>query len=63
MLAMSGVGWFGLGVLGFIILVALAFWPARVARRKGHSWLLYFIFSRCGFFISDNDNKSLSLFR
>jgi hypothetical protein len=45
MLAMSGFGWFGLGVLGFIILVALAFWPARVARRKGHSWLLFFIFS------------------
>jgi hypothetical protein len=28
MLAMSGVGWFGLGILGFIILVALAFWDA-----------------------------------
>jgi hypothetical protein len=25
--------------------VALAFWPARVARRKGHSFLGYFIFS------------------
>jgi hypothetical protein len=25
--------------------VAIAFWPARVARRKGHSWLLFFIFS------------------
>jgi hypothetical protein len=45
MFAMSGIGWFGLGILGFIILVALAFWPARVARRKGHSWLLFFIFS------------------
>jgi hypothetical protein len=45
MLAMSGIGWFGLGVLGVIILVALAFWPARVARRKGHSWLLFFVFS------------------
>jgi ABC-type Mn2+/Zn2+ transport system permease subunit len=44
-LAMSGVAWFGLGIVGFIILVALAFWPARVARRKGHSWLLCFIFS------------------
>jgi hypothetical protein len=41
---MSGWGCFGLGVLG-LILVALAFWPARVARRKGHSWLLRFIFS------------------
>ncbi len=26
-------------------LVALAFWPARVARRMGYSWLLFFIFS------------------
>jgi hypothetical protein len=33
-----------------IILLALAFWPARVARRKGHSWLLYFIFSLFLFF-------------
>jgi hypothetical protein len=23
----------------------VAFWPARVARRKGHSFLAYFIFS------------------
>jgi hypothetical protein len=30
--------------------VALAFCPARVARRKGHSWLLYFIFSLFFFF-------------
>jgi len=28
-----------------IIWIALAFWPARVAGRKGHSFLLYFIFS------------------
>jgi hypothetical protein len=26
-------------------LVAIAFWPARVAARKGHSFLGYFIFS------------------
>ncbi len=31
-------------------LVALAFWPARVARRKGHSWLLFFLFSLFLFF-------------
>jgi len=42
---MSGWGWFGIGILGLILWVALAFWPARVARRKGHSWLLFFIFS------------------
>ena len=50
MFAMSGVGWFGLGIVGLIILIALAFWPARVARRKGHSWLLFFIFSLFLFF-------------
>lgn len=27
------------------IWIALAFWPARVAARKGHSFLGYFIFS------------------
>jgi hypothetical protein len=37
--------WSLFGIFCFIILVALAFWPARVARRKGHSWLLFFIFS------------------
>jgi ABC-type Mn2+/Zn2+ transport system permease subunit len=50
MLAMSSVVGFSIGIIGFIILVALAFWPARVARRKGHSWLLYFIFSLFFFF-------------
>jgi len=28
-----------------LIWVALAFWPARVAARKGHSFLGYFILS------------------
>jgi hypothetical protein len=28
-----------------IIWVAIAFWPARVAARKGHSFILYFLFS------------------
>jgi hypothetical protein len=27
------------------IWIAIAFWPARVAARKGHSFLLFFIFS------------------
>jgi hypothetical protein len=35
----------GIGLAGLLILIAIAFWPARVARRKGHSWLLFFIFS------------------
>lgn len=33
------------GVIGLIIWIAIAFWPARVAGRKGHSFLGYFIFS------------------
>ena len=37
--------WYGVGIIGFIIWVAIAFWPARVAARKGHSFLLYFLFS------------------
>jgi hypothetical protein len=28
-----------------IVWVAIAFWPARVASRKGHSFVLYFLFS------------------
>ena len=31
--------------LVIIIWVALAFWPARVADRKGHSFWGYFLFS------------------
>ncbi len=36
--------WFGT-IIGIIIWVAIAFWPARVAFRKGHSFLAYFILS------------------
>ena len=32
-------------VLAAIIWIALAFWPARVASRKGHSFFGYFLFS------------------
>ena len=31
--------------LAAIVWVAIAFWPARVAGRKGHSFFGYFIFS------------------
>jgi hypothetical protein len=48
--SLSSWVWTGIGIVGFIILVLLAFWPARVARRKGHSWLLFFIFSLFLFF-------------
>jgi hypothetical protein len=38
-------GWLVWGIVGLIVWVAIAFWPARVAARKGHSFLGYFIFS------------------
>jgi hypothetical protein len=43
MLAMSGfwLWWF----FALLIWVAIAFWPARVAARKGHSFFLFFLFS------------------
>ena len=44
MLAMS-VGWWLGSILFFVIWIAIAFWPARVASRKGHSFLLYFLLS------------------
>ncbi len=41
----SILGWTLGGIAFLIIWIAIAFWPARVARRKGHSFVLYFIFS------------------
>lgn len=38
----SGILWWTLVLL---IWIAIAFWPARVAGRKGHSFFLFFIFS------------------
>jgi hypothetical protein len=32
-------------ILAIIVWIALAFWPARVAARKGHSFFGYFLFS------------------
>ena len=32
-------------ILFVVVWVAIAFWPARVAARKGHSFFLYFLFS------------------
>lgn len=48
--ALGWLAWTGFSVLFVIALVALAFWPARVARRKGHSWLGFFVFSLFLFF-------------
>ncbi len=39
-------------LLGAILWVIFAFWPAIVARRKGHSFVLFFVFSLFFFFIS-----------
>jgi hypothetical protein len=43
--AFSTFGWVVLSVAFLCLWLALAFWPARVAGRKGHSFLGYFIFS------------------
>jgi len=32
-------------ILIVVVLIAIAFWPARVAGRKGHSFFGYFVFS------------------
>jgi hypothetical protein len=40
-LAVAAVVW----VVAVLIWIAIAFWPARVARRKGHSFVGFFIFS------------------
>lgn len=40
-LAVSTLGW----IVFAAIWIALAFWPARVAGRKGHSFFGYFVFS------------------
>ena len=44
-LAVSTFGGVIIGIVAFCIWLAIAFWPARVAGRKGHSFLGYFIFS------------------
>ena len=36
--------WFG-SIIFVIIWIAIAFWPARVAGRKGHSFFGYFLLS------------------
>ncbi len=38
-------GWMFGGIVFVIIWLLIAFWPARVAGRKGHSFFLYFLFS------------------
>ncbi len=45
MLATSGVLWAVYAVVLLIVWVAIAFWPARVAGRTGHSFAGSFILS------------------
>jgi hypothetical protein len=42
---LASTGWWIGGIILIIIWILLAFWPARVAGRKGHSFFLFFIFS------------------
>ena len=44
MLVAASGWWFG-SIIFVILWILIAFWPARVAARKGHSFLLYFLFS------------------
>ena len=39
------MGWWLWTILFVIIWIAIAFWPARVAGRKGHSFFGFFLFS------------------
>jgi hypothetical protein len=45
MLVAVTFGWWLGSILLFLLWIAIAFWPARVAARKGHSFFLYFLFS------------------
>jgi ABC-type maltose transport system permease subunit len=37
--------WWIVIAIAAVVWIAIAFWPARVAGRKGHSFIGYFIFS------------------
>lgn len=42
---LAASGWWLTSIVFLFIWVAIAFWPARVAASKGHSFFGYFIFS------------------
>ena len=44
-MVLAANGWWLWTLLAVVVWVAIAFWPARVAARKGHSFMLYFLFS------------------
>jgi hypothetical protein len=44
-MVLAANGWWLWTIVAVAIWVAIAFWPARVAARKGHSFIGYFLFS------------------
>ena len=42
---LASSGWWLGSIIFIFIWIAIAFWPARVAGRKGHSFFLFFLFS------------------
>jgi hypothetical protein len=42
---LAASGWWIGSIIFIFIWIAIAFWPARVAGRKGHSFILFFLFS------------------
>jgi hypothetical protein len=44
-MVLAANGWWLWTVLAVVVWIAIAFWPARVAARKGHSFFGYFLFS------------------
>jgi len=44
-MVLAANGWWLWTILAVMVWIAIAFWPARVAARKGHSFFGYFLFS------------------
>jgi hypothetical protein len=44
-MVLAAFGYWLWTILAVMIWIAIAFWPARVAARKGHSFFGYFLFS------------------
>ena len=44
-MVLAANGWWLWTILAVVVWIAIAFWPARVAARKGHSFIGYFLFS------------------
>ena len=63
---LASAGWWLWTTLIIFVWVMLAFWPARVAARKGHSFFLFFLFSlvffplalRVAYLVSDRNRPA-----